>query len=364
MCMDEKRLKYVEDYLKVGIAMQPTKKHRDEFLNVHKYEIPEKLYYYQPFSQKHHVKSLCEFKLWCSFPSEFNDPNDSKVIIDVDEVMKKIGIINKIKDASLTDVKMMIQEMLENDKKNFKFRFERNQENLDAYSYDKDKATFFGYSCYVLGIQREYLRKQWLYLVRLEELICKSNDKKELISLYKTYLGSIMEEKVESSKRAYAVCSFTTNPNDMLMWTHYADQHRGICLEFSRDSILKTFWMFFPVIYDKPISYSNLLNKNAKRIQNIEDFYLKRYLYKTKNWQYEDEWRAILETKLECKFFFENTKGFLSAEIIPNKVFLGNNMGSDDKRFIRYLLDKKNQDLHTNITTIDMHIRKDTWDFE
>lgn len=168
-------------------------------------------------------------------------------------------------------IKHKIGHIIANDRKVIQQRLKNNQEDADTYAYDKNSFTFFGYSCYVLGIQREYLRWQLLYLAHLEKLMRGSSDKEEIISSYKKYFKSIIEGELNSTNKSYAVCSFTTNPNDMLMWTHYADQHSGICLEYDREDVLKAFWMFFPIIYDKPISYTDLMDEDATSPLDIEN---------------------------------------------------------------------------------------------
>ncbi len=152
----------------------------------------------------------------------------------------------------------------------------------------------------------------------------------------------------------------------MLMWTHYAGQHSGICLEFSRESILNAFWLFFPVIYDKPIAYSDILRKGAGHFKYLDKNLLKQYLYKTKDWSYEKEWRAVLSMVYECEKFSEDTKGFLSREIVPSRIFLGSNMCESDKNFIKKVVEEKNQS-DKNISPINivkMKIKEDKWEFE
>ena len=40
-------------------------------------------------------------------------------------------------------------------------------------------------------------------------------------------------DKVQTDLRNVGVCSFSLELTNTLMWSHYADEHRGICLTYS-----------------------------------------------------------------------------------------------------------------------------------
>ncbi|WP_065188536.1 DUF2971 domain-containing protein [Shewanella woodyi] len=97
----------------------------------------------------------------------------------------------------------------------------------------------------------------------------------------------------------------TEEPEDVLMWAHYAANHSGIALEFERtpDSTCGT--MTFEVDYfDVPpvISLSDIIidfnqANNSKTLEEkaryLSDSSLRKLLYsKTKTWGHENEWRT------------------------------------------------------------------------
>jgi len=78
-----------------------------------------------------------------------------------------------------------------------------------------------------------------------------------------------------------------------LLWSHYADSGRGICVEYDiENSNMKDF--VYPVIYSKNVvDFSDLgdpynYNERAPMVS------LTCELCKGLEWSYEDEWRAIL----------------------------------------------------------------------
>ena len=90
---------------------------------------------------------------------------------------------------------------------------------------------------------------------------------------------------VDAVLNKFGVFCLSEKPNDILMWAHYADCHRGICIEFevNKDSF---FWDALPVIYREV--YPNL--KATMSTQELADG-----LFRTKSnhWKYEKEWRII-----------------------------------------------------------------------
>ena len=87
---------------------------------------------------------------------------------------------------------------------------------------------------------------------------------------------------------------FSSSPYSTLMWSHYADAHKGFCLEFDRIGYLRS------DLCDK-IKYTKDINFKASVIKLIEDplKFLKENLYvKREEWSYEREWRLAYEFKM------------------------------------------------------------------
>jgi hypothetical protein len=87
------------------------------------------------------------------------------------------------------------------------------------------------------------------------------------------------------------VTCFTEDGNNSLMWSHYANNHNGVCLKFdlSKDSNLQNNVL--------PVEYKDELVK----VKQLADF-SKSLLTKLKTWEVEKEWRILSEKK---KFSFK-----------------------------------------------------------
>jgi len=96
--------------------------------------------------------------------------------------------------------------------------------------------------------------------------------------------GAITEfERTISSS---GVVCFAQEPNETLMWSHYADRHRGMCLGFSGETALEEVAVY-PVEYsdDYPeLTFKQIWHRNG----------LARVLWtKHSKWSYEKEFRLI-----------------------------------------------------------------------
>jgi Protein of unknown function (DUF2971) len=78
--------------------------------------------------------------------------------------------------------------------------------------------------------------------------------------------------------------------DDILMWSHYADGHRGVCLVFEPQSPKDSdfFGMILPVHYQASIPEVNIYKDRSE-----EDRVMAMLLTKAKAWCYEREWRFV-----------------------------------------------------------------------
>lgn len=101
-------------------------------------------------------------------------------------------------------------------------------------------------------------------------------------------------EFVEKSRDSLRVCCFTENKDSVLMWSHYADQHKGICVEYDFTSLtpddVRLKWLY-------PVIYSNIYLNISEFLkpENINPFiFMLASMHKYKAWSYEKEWRMMI----------------------------------------------------------------------
>lgn len=91
-------------------------------------------------------------------------------------------------------------------------------------------------------------------------------------------------------------CCFSQSAESTLMWSHYASNNRGICIEYDFESIQghPLYHSLLPVAYtDKPINVYDYVHE-SKGSHSIETGVLVSVLNKASCWEYEKEWRLVL----------------------------------------------------------------------
>ncbi|AYN16797.1 DUF2971 domain-containing protein [Pseudomonas sp. p99-361] len=97
-------------------------------------------------------------------------------------------------------------------------------------------------------------------------------------------LGSLMQN--------IGVFCLSEAPDEILMWSHYAENHKGFCIEYKIDETSPLTTMARPVKYTDV--YPSLSVKNLHA--GATEAFLEACLFtKAKQWSYEKEWRAIMD---------------------------------------------------------------------
>lgn len=98
--------------------------------------------------------------------------------------------------------------------------------------------------------------------------------------------------------RAFGICCFSEKLNDILMWSHYADSHKGIVIEFDKNKLDKSIHFsnskVSMTVIDN-VKYSSVcpLIKISGNLQATADSVKNVVFTKSENWKYESEVRII-----------------------------------------------------------------------
>ena len=126
---------------------------------------------------------------------------------------------------------------------------------------------------------------------------------KDGINSFNDKIFNLIDEK-------FGVASLTSSNNNPSMWSHYADKHKGICIEYDFSNILDSSNNYSMFLY--PVSYQsvrvtldeNILDKvDLKDIEkqgkdDLIQLFLKGLFTKHDSWKYESEWRSITLLKI------------------------------------------------------------------
>jgi len=128
----------------------------------------------------------------------------------------------------------------------------------------------------------------------LQYYLAKSgNFTKENLAVIKAQL----ENEKHDANRKYMndtvkICCFSERNDSIPMWAHYADEHKGFCIEYDIYNQPKNLIEFlFPIIYtDKIVDVTKELS------EGLVGWGIKPAIFKSLDWSYEKEWRFIRTT--------------------------------------------------------------------
>lgn len=204
---------------------------------------PAKLYKYRKFDVRA-LNMVCNHGLYYSNPKEFNDPLDCELSIRPN--------ISPMKMAKLLE-RLMGPE-----------REDEWHQNLGWIIH---QGTEDGGDIKVPGPARDYVRRALA-----------------------DYIGS--EVRKDFDQRG--VLSFSATWQSVLMWSHYADEHRGICLEFDTTELPHK--DLVEVRYDggRSVQASDIYTWQMENDEDAGARAFHRHFYsKAPDWHYEEEWREI-----------------------------------------------------------------------
>ncbi len=141
-------------------------------------------------------------------------------------------------------------------------------------------------------------------------------------SFEKSYYNGFYNE-FKKTKDLFRICSLTEINHSTIMWSHYSDQHRGICIEYPTQE----FDLDNPIL---PIRYEQLLcnweefDSTDKKSITLRLFDLLRL--KAYDWAYEKEWRILY---LKIDNHNRQNPIFISAPK-PSAIYVGSRFEEND----------------------------------
>ena len=101
------------------------------------------------------------------------------------------------------------------------------------------------------------------------------------------------QQFIQKNKNSGVLC-LSEGYNSILMWSHYAEKHKGVCFEFSRaaDNCLGNIGICSPVQYYRLYPIIDLEQLLINRDGRTIGLMMKT---KSEEWAYEKEWRLITE---------------------------------------------------------------------
>ncbi len=288
-----------ETFLKLFIS--EVDENYDKALELKRTNIPKKLYRYRSIDSDEKMEftkgEIITGEIYFADIKTFNDPFDSSSLLS-NSVSSSYLNTPIIKDRWSISLKDHFSEQ------EFKKVFEsENWYNkiLELVAYKEQRS---------IGINKDDLKNANEYTLM-----------KKLEGLNKHY-NSIFHKR-------FRIACFTESNANLPMWAHYANQHRGICLEYDLDNIdsICNINRLFPVYYVEKLQDIVMFNSNSHNLVPILVWYY-IIMHKLSDWSYEKEWRLIHN----IDGLYINNKSFFN---IPSKIYLGYSIDEKKEKEIR-----------------------------
>ena len=172
------------------------------------------------------------------------------------------------------------------------------------------------------------LLEKKLYGALFDEL----NDPMEGYFSYSKELSSDLKKDLTEIRKNTYICSFSQKHNIGIMWSHYADEHKGCCIELN---VTAKSWEKVKIKYD-----NNVLV--ACDVLNARDLFER----KTTQWESENEIRYIKKAKSQND---KSRNRYLTVSI--SKIYMGYKMSSKDFNYWKKLIGKLNPQIEVKKIT-------------
>jgi len=151
------------------------------------------------------------------------------------------------------------------------------------------------------------------------------------------------------------LCSFSEIDDSVLMWSHYADYHRGFCLEYPITDLLSgdiRRRMLFPIVYSDQLFDCNSIFQEMLAGRVPGNFYpIAACLQKARGWGYEREWRLVFPFGL-----FPASTAYPMPT--PSAVYLGARSSEANRRLVREVTEPR------HIPLFEMKLSRDRFSLE
>ncbi len=173
--------------------------------------------------------------------------------------------------------------------------------------------------------------------------------------IYTRFLVRDIEAFVKTRFKEHGVLSLASHWDNPLMWSHYANEHRGICIEYRTEDHRCD--MLGPVNYQSSryLKVSDLIEWLLRRSSSIKAKIFDQYFFaKAPQWKYEKEWRVVSKTNgpqdrpfridsvhfgLRCDVSIITTIVKLLADLAEGPKFYQIGSRDDGFKLVRYQID-------------------------
>ena len=178
---------------------------------------------------------------------------------------------------------------------NYKYNIIKNSElwfsNVKSFNDPLDSQLDYR-QCYT----KNEIKKYWKYFLKKKPNHPQSL--KQILKKYGDIFNFLSQQKrvFEAFRLQMGVLCMSSNPENILMWSHYANNHKGIVYEFDYNLFSNFSTNSFkgnPYKIDYPNNKSYELLSYVKTNKKRDTQFIKELTTKAIDWKYEEEYRFI-----------------------------------------------------------------------
>jgi hypothetical protein len=132
------------------------------------------------------------------------------------------------------------------------------------------------------------------------------------------FVNRCMDNYLKDMNEDFGMISFSETVSDTVLWSHYADSHRGIAIEVDHlvnDQLHKVTYSHI-----RPTVPVHFINQQEQYGEQMREILLRSVMQKSLSWSYEKEYR-VLEDLTSCQvaqgmYFLKIPENFVARVII------------------------------------------------
>lgn len=288
---------WINKYVKLMFPKRMEDVQMEDAIQLKYDNIPKSLFKYRAIDD-YSISNFENDEAWFNTAAEFNDPYDCALTMG-----------DTVKDQMAAILKESILEF------NGEFGLGVVKEELENMNF-KEMSEFFVGICKKLG-------GEWEALARITVFYIEKEEKEQLQQ---------MNEKMQKTTK---ICCFSEINDSILMWSHYANNHKGFCIEynFTKEGIDRSLTeQLQPVLYqDNLFNIGHYFHENGEKMNPFVTMY--NAIVKSTEWSYEKEWRIT--------YVNEKEKGYSKKLFSPQAIYLGAKMSEVEKERMIEMARKK-----------------------
>lgn len=344
-----------------------------------------KLYKYRSFDKKgYSLKSLKDGSLYCASPAAFNDPFDCKIGITFSSLAQAIagpvfavmedvlgGLLEIIEERKALcdcsdDEQRILTRLLSNEAmmntlhkiKNADLSEDQRINVLKKNSYvvfdllqaviaDEFFAPILGPTAKILPLIMENITMDGMEIMLTQgatyELLANAMgisvdtdeiglsmqisekllpDQQEDHAKSREIITDLENNLVGTINQVFRVGCVCTDYKNSLMWSHYADSHRGFCVEYDFCNADASTPLPFPVVYSNirpQVPWGEALTRSPENTARATSNLMIGLLTKDKCWEYENEWRYLVVASASPSLKMPKISCIYLGALIENK---------------------------------------------